>query len=160
MNFLAYFKLNILMITMALFNPLNVIAQNNNERLCVLFEKDSQVIEISSDTDSTRFGFNIIKEGFETKESREDAKLKALEAYEKNPLIPYQYPEIYLSYTSFKKSSTYHSTDSFELCETTVSLNEFRKSEFIPPKMTGMSQIYLIQKTEKGIRVWAASSFE
>ena len=160
MNYIEYLKFIALIILLALMNSLNVIAQNNYERLCVLFEKSSQVIEISGDVDSTRYGFNIVKEGFETEAAREKAKRNALEAYEKNPFIYSLYQEMFLVYTSSRKPTKYNSTEHFNLCKTTVSIEEFIKKDFIPPKQTGLSQIYLIQKSEKGILVWAASYFE
>lgn len=160
MNYIEYLKFIALMILMALMNSLTVFAQSNNERLCVLFEKESQVIEINGGLDSTRYGFNIIKEGFETKEAREEAGKKALEAHEKNPFINFQYPEMYLVYTSSRKPTEYDSTEHFNFCKVTVSLDEFRKNDFVPPKQTGLSQIYLIQRSEEIILVWAASYFE
>jgi len=160
MNYIAYFKFTVLVMTIVLLTSLSVTAQSNNERLCVLFEKESQVVEISSDIDSTGFGFNIIKEGFETKEAREKAKINALEAYEKNPFINFQYPEMYLVYTSSRKPTEYNSTEHFKLCKAAVSIEEFRMKDFIPPKQAGLSQIYLIQRLEEKILVWAASYFE
>ena len=161
MNYIACFKFNFLMMTIALLNSLSVIAQSSNERLCVLFEAESQVIEISSDVDSTRFGFNIIKKGFETKEARDEAKKEANEVYKKNRLIPYQHPEIYLTYTSFRKPAKYNSIEDFGNCKAIVVIEEFRKQDFSPPDETGLAQIYLIEKSETArILVWAASYFE
>jgi len=159
MIYIACVKFNVLMIIMALMNSLTAFAQSNNERLCVLFEKESQVIEITGGLDSTGYGFNIIKEGFETETAREEAKRNAIKDYEKNPFINFQYPEMYLVYTS-SRPSEYNSIEHFKLCKASVSIEEFRMKDFIPPKQTRLSQIYLIQRLEEKILVWAASYFE
>ena len=152
---------NVIVFVLTLLNSLSAVAQISNTRLCVVFDKDSHAIEITHDVDSTKFGFNIIKEGFETEEAREEAKRKALNVYEKNKLIPYQHPQIYLTYTALRKPTKFNSIEKFMSCKGLVDIDAFRKQDFNPPKDTSSAQIYLVERRDsKEILVWASSYFE
>jgi len=136
----------------------NIIGQNVEERLCICFDEDSENINLSFNQDSSFIAFNIIIEGFETEERRENARRKAKEEHKSSMLLTYTEPvfvKVYLSDEA--KSITGNREEVILACKSEVSLDEFRKENFKPTQGNSGSRVYFITEMKDNLfKMWGA----
>jgi len=139
-----------------LIGALNVYAQEEH-RLCVCFEPDNDTIDLSFSIDSSIVAFNIVLEGFETEEQRQQAWKK----YRQGPPTEERYPVFYNVYVTNRKPEKVTSLEKLDKCSVLISVDEFRSENFkYPPGMRG-SRIAFIQKKSDGLFLkWNATFFE
>lgn len=134
----------ILVLGLLFFITTNGYTQNHS-RLCICFRENTKYINANFSEDSSFAAFNIIREGFETEQKREEARIKWSKEY------PTSEPPIsfYYRYLSNKKPEKINSIKNTN-CLAWVKLEKFRKKGFKYPEGAGGSKVYLIQKLENG----------
>lgn len=131
---------------------LNSYAQSNS-KLCIIFDKNTKYISVDIPNDSTGASFTIVREGFETKEKREKAMKKWLEAHR----IAIS-PTFYYNFVSIHKPVKIDSKKELDECIKIVSVNEYRKDEFEEPKNASDGLFIFIKKLPNGTYLkWMAT---
>lgn len=118
----------------------------SNSKLCILFNKNTEYISVNVANDSMRTAFNIVIEGYETKEKRE----KAIKDWAKQVNRVAGGPNFYYNFFSIHKPVKISSIKEVKECAETVSVNEFRQKDFEASDQVTEPSVIFIKKLPDG----------
>lgn len=124
---------------------INAYTQNNSN-LCICFNSNTKYIDLSFSEDSTLVAFNIAREGYETEEKREEVKKEYENKFPRIP-IPIQF---YYNYYSVNKPQIIDTIKEVDDCIDLVSVYEYRRKDFSPPKNASSNLAIFIQRLPNG----------